>query len=94
MGVLVILEMNGDTEALLAAAADLEERRPNPAVLARMTAPTETGVVVCTHWESAAARDAFQAQPEHAEALKASGLMDAVTDMSSRVFGDAELSIR
>jgi hypothetical protein len=94
MAVLVILEMDGDTDALLAAAADLEERRPNPAVLARMTAPMEGGVVVCTLWESAEARDAFQADPAHNEALQASGLHDAVTGMRSRVFDDAELSLR
>ena len=31
MGVLVLLEMDGATDALLASAADLEERRPTPA---------------------------------------------------------------
>ena len=91
MGVLVILEMDGDTEALMTAAADLERRRPTTAVNARMIAPTETGVVVCTFWESAEAREGYQSEPEHNEALKASGLLDAVTDMRSRVFEDAEL---
>ena len=56
MGVLVILEMDGLTDALLAAAADLEARRPTPAVLARAVAPTESGVVVATFWESAESR--------------------------------------
>src|SRR4051794_32933298 len=42
MGVLVILEMDGPTDALLTAAADLEARRPTPAILARAVAPTET----------------------------------------------------
>lgn len=93
MGVLVILEMDGPTEAVLAAATDLEARRPTPAILARMVAPTETGVVVTTFWESAEARDAFQSEPEHREALQASGLLDAVTDMRSRVFEDAELKL-
>ena len=54
----------------------------------------ESGVVVCTVWESAAARDAYQAEPEHQEALQASGLMTAVTSMRSRVFENAELSLR
>jgi hypothetical protein len=94
MGVLVILEMDGSTEALLTAAADLEARRPTPAILARMVAPTESGVVVATFWESAAARDDFQSQPEHSEALRASGLLDAVTEMRSRVFDGADLSLR
>ncbi len=94
MGVLVILEMDGDTEALLAAGADLEGRRPAPAVLARIVAPTDGGVVVCTLWESAEAREHHQSQPEHGEALRASGLLDAMTGSRSRVFEDAELSLR
>jgi len=94
MGVLVILEMDGPTDALLAAAADLEARRPTPVVSARMVAPSESGVVVATFWESAEARDAYQSQPEHGEALRASGLLDAVTEMRSRVFEDAELTLR
>lgn len=93
MGVLVILEMDGPSDALLAAASDLEARRPAPAVLARVIAPTDSGVVVATFWESAEARDAHQSQPEHREALQASGLLDAVTDMRSRVFEDAMLSL-
>ena len=94
MGVLVILEMDGATDALLASAADLEARRPAPAALARVVAPTEGGAVVCTFWESAEARDHHQSQPEHGEALRASGLLDAVTDMRSRVFEDAELKLQ
>ena len=93
MGVLVILEMDGPTEALLAAADDLEARRPAPAVLARAVAPTASGVVVATFWESAAARDDHQSAPEHREALQASGLLDAVTEMRSRVFEDAQLKL-
>jgi hypothetical protein len=94
MGVLVVLEMDGDTDALLAAAADLEERRPAPAALGRMVAPTDDGIVVCTFWESAEARDDHQSQPEHGEALKASGLLDAATGTRSRVYPDAELKLR
>ena len=94
MGVLVILEMDGEADALLAAGADLEARRPTPAKVARMVAPSESGVVMVTFWESAAARDAYQGEPEHDEALRASGLLDAVTAMRSRVFENAELSVR
>jgi hypothetical protein len=94
MSVMVILEMDGDPDALLAAAADLEARRPTSAITARVVAPTESGVVVCTVWESATERDAYQAEPEHQEALQASGLMTAVTGMRSRVFENAELSLR
>ena len=93
MGVLVILEMDGPTEALLTAAADLEARRPAPAVLARAVAPTASGLVVATFWESAEARDDHQSEPEHREALQASGLLDAVTETRSRVFEDAQLKL-
>jgi hypothetical protein len=93
MGVLVILEMDGSTAAVLAAAADLEARRPTSAKLARVVAPTESGVVVATFWESAQARDGYQSEPGHREALQASGLLDAVTEMRSRVFEDAELEL-
>lgn len=93
MGVLVILEVDGSTDALLAAAADLEARRPTSAMLARVVAPTESGVVVATFWESAEARDGYQSQPEHREALQASGMLDAVTEMRSRVFEDAQLKL-
>jgi hypothetical protein len=48
---------------------------------------------VATFWESAAARDAYQSEPEHREALQASGLLDAVTEMRSRAFEDAELRL-
>ena len=93
MGVLVILEMDGSTDALLAAGADLESRRPTPAILARVTAPTDGGVVMVTFWESAEARDAYQSEPEHREALQASGLLDAITEMRSSVFDGAELKV-
>jgi hypothetical protein len=93
VGVLVILEMDGSPDALLAAAADLEARRPTPAILARVVAPSESGVVVVTFWESAEARDAYQSEPEHHEALRASGLLDAVQEMRSRVLEDAELKL-
>ena len=81
------------TDALLAAAADLEARRPTSAIRARVVAPTERGVVVATFWDSADARDGYQSQPEHREALQASGLLDAMKDMRSRVFEDAELKL-
>jgi hypothetical protein len=93
MGVLVILEMDGPTDALLAAAEDLEARRPTTAVLARATAPTGNGVVVATFWESAEARDSYQSEREHGEALKASGVLDLVADMRSKVYDDAELRL-
>jgi hypothetical protein len=87
MGVLVILEMDGATDALLTSAADLEDRR-------RIVAPTEGGAVVCTFWESAEARALYQSQPEHGDALRESGLLDAITDSRSRVFEDAELTLQ
>ena len=93
MGVLVILELDGDAEALVAAAEDLEARRPTAAKVARVTAPTETGVVAVTFWSSAEERDAYQAEPEHHEALQASGLLAAATGMRSTVHEDAELRL-
>jgi heme-degrading monooxygenase HmoA len=54
----------------------------------------EGGLIVCTVWESAAARDAYRSEPEHQEALQASGLLAAVTGMRSRVLENAELSLR
>lgn len=94
MGVFVLLEMDGETEALLAAASDLERRRPTQAIKARVTAPTASGVLVATFWESQEARQQYQGEPEHKEALEASGLLAAVTDMRSTVHEDAELELR
>ena len=48
---------------------------------------------VATFWESAEARDDHQSDPAHREALQASGLLDAVTEMRSRVFEDAQLKL-
>jgi hypothetical protein len=93
VGVPVILEMDGSTGALLAAAADLEARRPTWAIRARIVAPTDGGAVLATFWEAAEARDGYQSQPEHREALQASGLLDAVKELRSRVFEDAELKL-
>ncbi|MGH2899681.1 MAG: hypothetical protein ACRDMZ_13495, partial [Solirubrobacteraceae bacterium] len=44
VGVLVILEMDGPSDALPAAAAGLEAGRSAPAVLARMIASTDSGI--------------------------------------------------
>ena len=76
MGVLVVLEMDGSTEAVRAAAVDLEARRPTSAKLAQVVAPTESGVVVATFWESAEAREAsrrvrhLRADAEHTRATQ------------------------
>lgn len=94
MSVMVILEVDGDPDALLAATADLEARRPTSAITARVVAPMEGGIILCTVWESAAARDAYQSEPEQQEALQASGVTAAATNMRSRVFDNAELSLR
>lgn len=42
MSVLVILEMDGDPDALLAAAAELEARRPTSAIKARVGCESAT----------------------------------------------------
>jgi hypothetical protein len=50
--------------------------------------------VIVTFWESAEARDAYQSEPEHNQALRDSGLLDAVDEMRSRVYENADLSVR
>lgn len=91
MGVLVILELDGDPETLLAATAEAERLHPTDAVESRFLARSETGVVMCTLWKSAAARGAYVGSREHDAALRASGVIEAATAMRSRVFEGAEL---
>jgi heme-degrading monooxygenase HmoA len=61
--------------------------------LARAVAPTASGAIIATFWESAEARESYQSQPEHHEALQASGMLDLVTDMRSTAYDDAELRL-
>lgn len=92
MGVLAILELQGETPALMAASEELDRRLPAPeGLLARIVAPTDDGVVLFQLWESSAARQRNAEDPAHAEALTASGMLAALRGRRSRVFDDAVL---
>jgi|GEM_PF-3916178 len=92
MAVLVMLEIDGDTERLLAATADLATRLGDvDGLLVRITAPTEDGMVLFQLWDSPEARQANQDAPGHADALDACGILDLSTAMRSRAFEGAEL---
>ena len=89
-----MLEVDGDTGALLEAAERLEQILPAPeGSLLRIVAPTDTGMVLFQLWASAEARQANADAPGHAEALAESGMMEAATGTRSRVFENAELSL-
>jgi hypothetical protein len=92
--VLAMLELDGPTDALLAAAAELERRLGAPDGLqARIVAPTATGIVLWQLWASAAARERNAQDPGHGAALRDSGMLAVVTGSRSRAFEDAELQI-
>ncbi len=92
MGVLAMLELQGETAELLAAMDDVDRLLPeSDGLLARIVASTEDGVVLFQLWESAGARDRNADDPAHAEALAASGIFAATRGTRGRVFDDAEL---
>jgi hypothetical protein len=92
--VLAILELDGETDALLAAGSDIERRLGSPAgLLARIVAPTPTGIVLMQLWASAEARERHAEDPEHREALEASGMTALVTAMRPRALDDAVLQV-
>lgn len=93
MGVLAMLELQGDSAALMAASDELE-RRPRPeGLLVRIVAPTDDGMVLFQLWQSAEARQRNADNPAHAEALAASGMRAAVRGTRSRVFDEAALRL-
>ena len=92
--VLAMLELDGPTDALLVAAERLEELLETPdGLLARIVAPTETGVVLWQLWQTAEARARNADDAAHGEALRASGLLDLVTGTRARAFEGAVLQI-
>ena len=92
--VLAMLELDGPTDALLAAADAIEQRVETPAgLLTRILAPTETGVVLWQLWESAEARARNADDPGHGEALRASGMLELVVGTRSRTFDGAVLQL-
>ena len=94
MPVLAMLELDGDTDKLLAATAELERLDGIPdGVLVRIVAPLESGMVLFQLWESAAARQRNAENPEHARALEESGIRAAMTGSRSRAFEDATLLV-
>lgn len=94
MGVLAMLEMQGDTAELMAAVAKVDRLLPtSEGLLARIAAPTEDGVVLFQLWESAEARDRNAEDPVHAEALAASGVLTTARSTRGRVFDDAEVHL-
>jgi hypothetical protein len=92
--VLAMLELDGPTDALLAAAGRLDALLETPAgLIARILAPTETGVVLWQLWETAEARARNAEDPAHGEALHASGLLALVTGTRARAFEGAALEL-
>ena len=93
MAVLAMLEIDGETERIVAAMARLEQLLPQQAgLLARIVAPTDAGMVLFQLWESPAARQANAADPAHADALRDSGMLDVMSATRSRVFEGARLT--
>ncbi len=92
MGVLAMLELQGETADLLSAMDDLDRRLPaSDGLVARIVASTDDGVVLFQLWESAEARARHADDPAHTEALSASGVLAAARGTRGRVFDDAEL---
>ena len=92
MGVLAMLELEGDTADLIAAGEELDRLLPRPeGLLLRIVAPTDEGMVLFQLWDSPELRARHAENPAHAEALKASGMQALVRDSHSRVFDGAEL---
>ena len=92
--VLAMLELDGPTDALLAAEQRIDELLARPeGLVARLVAPTDTGIVLWQLWESAEARARNADDPGHAEALRAAGLLDLVTATRARAFADARLQV-
>ncbi len=92
MGVLAMLELEGETTKLMEASEELDRRLRVPeGLLARIVAPTEDGMVLFQLWESAEARRRNAENPMHAEALVASGMRELVRGSRSRVFDEAVL---
>lgn len=92
MGVLAMLELDGETSELMAAFDELDRLLPRTeGLLVRIAAPTDEGMVLFQLWESAEARRRNAEEPSHAEALVTSGMRAAVRGSRSRVFEDAVL---
>jgi heme-degrading monooxygenase HmoA len=81
MAVLVIMESKGDPAKLLAASKELAHRSgPAQGLLARFVARNDDGIVLVHLWESEMARSAWQNNPAHRDALRASGMQSRVEE--------------
>ena len=89
-----MLELDGPTDALLAAAQRLDGLLETPeGLVARILAPTDTGVVLWQLWQTVEARSRNAGDAAHAAALRASGLLDLVTGTRARAFEGAALQV-
>ncbi len=89
---LAMLELDGDTEALMTAGRALEALLDTPdGLMVRIVAPTETGIVLFQLWRSPEDRQRNADDPGHREALEASGVLAAATATRSRAFSGASL---
>src|SRR5581483_2889093 len=94
MGVLAMLELEGDTTKLLAAVDRLGRLLPAPdGLIARMVAPTGAGIVLFQLWKSTDAHRRNADDPEHAAALTASGIKKLVRTSRSQTFDDTNLTL-
>ncbi|HYP48668.1 MAG TPA: hypothetical protein VEQ61_08545 [Thermoleophilaceae bacterium] len=94
MPVLAMLELDGDTTSLMAAGSVLNGLLGTPeGLVARIVAPTESGVVLFQLWRTPGDRQRNADDPGHREALEASGMLAAATGTRSRTFEDAELQL-
>jgi len=92
--VLAMLELDGPTDALLAAAERLDGMLETPdGLVARIVAPTDAGIVLWQLWQTAEARARNAEDAAHAEALRASGLLGLVTGRRARAFEGAVLQL-
>ena len=87
MAVLVIMESKGDRERLLAASDEMLNRAgPADGLAARVVAPTDDGIVLVHPWESEQARERWQQNPRHREALQASGMIGLAKERTVREY--------
>lgn len=94
MGPLVLLELHGDREQLLAAIDYLGRRLHRPkGLLLRLVAPTDQGVLLIQLWASREARAAWNDDEQHQQALRDSGVLAAATHRESRVLEPHEVSL-
>jgi heme-degrading monooxygenase HmoA len=76
----------------MAAGKELARLHPD-GVLAQAIAPTEDGMMLVRIWESEQARAAWAENPEHHAALKASGIIDASQNGTSRAYETDQISV-